>query len=339
LAHEQVRGKLLGSEDVLDDGQLSDQTVIEATMISIPSDVSAFIGKIFADCNVRISTKLTNIPNVHETSLDETFVEHFTHYCRPVITPSDWTIRVDCHYIGGGRQHKRWEIADVGILVVFRHKGVLIRTKVALFQSKRLFTVEDCEIQSNPIGHDLGLNYLFHGDDLWEELSKPRMFSFENSSAYNSLVVGEGQYSAIEDYENEYDVPVNYLLYNPLQIPFSTAFPIIDMVGMANVDCKVGCRVIPSKVLRQMLDARSIKKPPTYEEVSKKLSREFTEGDQIGGWRLESYINDQLLTCKDGLIDNDKKEGKIHWMFAAKSRPISAAIVITLDMPTIPLGF
>ena len=38
--------------------------------------------------------KLSHIPSLHETSLDHSFIEHFTLHCRPIQTPSDWTVRL-----------------------------------------------------------------------------------------------------------------------------------------------------------------------------------------------------------------------------------------------------
>ena len=62
---------------------------------------------------------------------------------------SDWTVEISTHYLGGGRHWadwpewpRKWEIADIGFLVQFRQDGKLIRSKVALLQSKRLYADE-----------------------------------------------------------------------------------------------------------------------------------------------------------------------------------------------------
>jgi hypothetical protein len=67
----------------------------------------------------------------------------------PRTLTSGWTVRIATHYLGGGRHYgewngweRRWEVADIGVLVMFREAGKLRRTKVALLQSKRLYPDE-----------------------------------------------------------------------------------------------------------------------------------------------------------------------------------------------------
>jgi hypothetical protein len=85
-----------------------------------------------------------------------------------------------------------------------------------------------------------------------------------------------------------------------------------------------------------MVKARTLERPPSYQEVATKLPKPFSKGDLIGGWRLESYIVDSLLACKDGLVDDTPRLEHISHIFSQKSMPIHAAILITLDMPTAP---
>ena len=59
----------------------------------------------------------------------------------------------------------RWEVADFGILVVFRYKGEVWLSKVTLLQSKRLFSREFDGVESNPLDVDLGFNFLFMNND------------------------------------------------------------------------------------------------------------------------------------------------------------------------------
>lgn len=301
--------------------------------MNIPDDVLHLIRSIFADCNIRVAAKLSRTPNLHETSLDHSFIEHFTHHCRPILTPSEWTIRFDCHFIGGGRHYGRWEIADFGVLVIFRHKGRVLRSKVTLLQSKRLFPREASEVETNPLDEYLGFNFLFMSDERWTELTGPRQFAFEPQSLYRSLQIGDEQFDNIEKYERRHKIPVHYLLYNPLLIPSSMTFPITEREGPIG-DCIVGCRVVPSSALRKMVRERSVERPPSYEEVSTRLCNPFTEGETIGGFRLESYVVDQLIACKDGLIDNTPKFEHLLHIFSQKSGPIHAAILITFDVPS-----
>lgn len=300
----------------------------------IPLDVRRHVFSIFADCNRRVSTKLAHIPNLHETSLDHSFIEHFTHHCKPVMMPSNWTIRFDCHFIGGGRHYYRWEIADFGILVVFRYQGQIWLSKVALLQSKRLFPTEFDGVESNPLDDDLGFNYLFMNEDRWAAISGPRDFRFDARSLYRSLEIANEQYSNIAKYEKRHRIPVHYLLYNPLRVPHEVRFPI---VGPENEGpCEVGCRVVPSKSLRAMVSAEHLERPPRFGELATKLPSPFNSQEAAGGWRLENYIVDELLACKDGLVDETSQFEHLRHVFSQKTQPIHAALVLTFDMPAAP---
>ncbi|HVX13837.1 MAG TPA: hypothetical protein VHC22_21825 [Pirellulales bacterium] len=300
----------------------------------IPEDVKWYIREIFAECNRRVSTKLSHIPNLHETSLDHSFIEHFTNYCRPIQTPSDWTVRFDCHFIGGGRHYMRWEVADFGILVVFRYKGEVWLSKVTLLQSKRLFAKEFDGIESNPLDVDLGFNFLFMNVERWRKMAESRDFRFDDASLYRSLEIGDTQYVNIEKYEQRHKLNVHYLLYNPLSVPHEKSFPIMEPeVDGENI---VGCRVVPSKSLRAMVAELKIERPPSFGEISTKLREPFDKANAQCGWRLEDYIVDELLACKDGLIDESAQYDHLMHIFSQKSQPIHAALVITFDMATAP---
>src|SRR5438477_10300348 len=110
--------------------------------ISVPDDVRNWIRNVFADCNQAVAVKMTRVPTVHETSLDLTLIERLSAFSSPVRFDSEWLVRIDAHYLGGGRHFGQWEIADIGLLVVFRRGGAIVRTKVGLLQSKRLYPDE-----------------------------------------------------------------------------------------------------------------------------------------------------------------------------------------------------
>ena len=48
-------------------------------------------------------------------------------------------MRFDAHYIGGGRHYRAFEIADLRLMVIFRKKGKIVRSKLAFLQSKKLY--------------------------------------------------------------------------------------------------------------------------------------------------------------------------------------------------------
>jgi hypothetical protein len=70
------------------------------------------------------------------------FIAEVSEHSAPVKFSSGWLVRLETHFLGGGRYWGRWEIADIGVLVVFRRAAVVQQTKIALLQSKRLYPVE-----------------------------------------------------------------------------------------------------------------------------------------------------------------------------------------------------
>jgi hypothetical protein len=119
--------------------------------IPIPHDVRGWVRQAFADCNARVAKTISDTPTTHEVALDMTFIHPALCWIGrvPRTLTSGWTVRIATHYLGGGRHYgewngweRRWEVADIGVLVMFREAGKLRRTKVALLQSKRLYPDE-----------------------------------------------------------------------------------------------------------------------------------------------------------------------------------------------------
>jgi hypothetical protein len=82
----------------------------------------------FAKANKAVSEVLVNVPNVRETSLDDTFVQALLPHSAPTLLGSGAVVRMDIHNIGGLRRMRRWEIADIGIVVfVLRAKKIIAR--------------------------------------------------------------------------------------------------------------------------------------------------------------------------------------------------------------------
>src|SRR5437588_9814624 len=121
-------------------------------MQRVPEDVTEWIRTVFRGCNERITEKLSNNPNLPEESLDLTWIEHLSQYASPVTLGSSWTIKIETHYLGGLRHFRNWEIADLGVLMFFRRAGALERSKVALLQSKGLYTSHNTVQEEDRIG-------------------------------------------------------------------------------------------------------------------------------------------------------------------------------------------
>ncbi len=126
-------------------------------LIPLPHDVTRWIRYVFHACNSRVSSKISKIPTIHESSLDLTFIEALSQFHSPFKTASDWVVRIDTHYLGGGRHFGEWEVADIGILVTLRRAGKFVFGKLALLQSKRLYPIEQDFDEDNTIDYIEGI--------------------------------------------------------------------------------------------------------------------------------------------------------------------------------------
>jgi hypothetical protein len=168
----------------------------------IPREVIDWVRNVFAAVNNRVSTKLTAFPTTHETSLDMSLIEEVSQHSAPTRFSSGWLVRLETHFLGGGRYWGKWEIADIGVLIVFRRGGVVVQTKIALLQSKRLYPVEaQTTAEDHALDYIVGFGRLLPAEQEYKSTVKPRAFSFVEDSTYRALEYGGNQYQAVLAYE------------------------------------------------------------------------------------------------------------------------------------------
>lgn len=276
---------------------------------------------------------------MHETPLDMTFIQHFLSASAPHGFQSGWTVEISTHYLGGGRHWadwpdwpRKWEIADIGFLVQFRQAGKLVRSKVALLQSKRLYADELTLDEDVPYDYMVGFGRLFKEEEPWSEVTAPRKFGFTERSRYQALMTGPGQYTAIREYEENRNVPVYYMLYNPVTIPTATTLP-IAAESVTDGPVEVGCRIVPATQVRVVMAADAVGTSPSYGDLSGRLAAPFDQDRRRAGWRLEDFVVDLLLECEAGYIANSPSDGGLNYIFNRRTGPISAALALTLDAP------
>lgn len=300
---------------------------------SIPPEVIDWIREVFGSVNIRVSAKLSTFPTTHETSLDMSFIEEVSQHSAPVAFSSGWLVRLETHFLGGGRYWGRWEIADIGVLVVFRRAGTVVQTKIALLQSKRLYPVEgQTTAEDHPLDYTVGFGRLLPAEQEYKSAVKARTFSFVRDSRYRALEYGNGQYQAILDYEKDTSVPVHYLLYNPLRLPLTVAYPVeVSVTKTQSSSEPVGARVVPAVALDAKLKGQvGIGDNPAFDQV-------FSDPalPSSAPWPLEYFIADLVLSCKEGHIAglNPMTDEALYTVFNRRSGPISSAIAITIDAP------
>src|SRR6266576_3212083 len=155
----------------------------------------------------------------------------------------------DAHFIGGGRHYRTWEVADIGLMVMFRRNGKIIRSKLTFLQSKKLFA-SSLQLRSYDPYHRHVMGRLLVTDEEHIELVKPRLLKYSEASKYKAFKIGSEQEEAMSEFSTRHNVPLHYLLYNPCLIPWQIQTPVEGLPEIT--ENKVGCRVIPKALVDEI---------------------------------------------------------------------------------------
>lgn len=289
----------------------------------IPLDVLNELREIFGSCNEQVTRKLSMAPNVQEESLDQSWVEHLSHRSSPTTLSSEWTIAIETHYLGGLRHYKRWEIADIGVLVFARFPDGSRTNKVALLQSKRLYPTSGPVRVETPGDFQTGFARLADPESWNLSIGLEREFRFDSTSRYGALRLDSDQARAIVDYERARKLKVYYQLYNPWSVPFEQVVPLrgyLPPTGRPDL----GIRIVPATAMHREV-------PPDRNPSLGDIAKLSPIPDY--GWRLEDFICDEVLACREGDKFNSIDEDSIQTLFYRRSGPISAAIAVTIEAP------
>ena len=292
----------------------------------IPTDIVSWFRTVFAASNRRLSERIQNAPATPESHLDTTFIEHLYAYSTPRSFPSGWAIRIDTHYLGGLRHFRGWEIADIGVFVFFRHAGLLIRQKVALLQSKRLYPTAGDIDYLDAYDFRVGIARLAQREKHAPSMLAQRLLTFDDSSAYPALHAHDRQYNAIREYMGKYKLPVFYLLYNPPTTPLHVQVPITGYSEIIDGP-PLGSRIFPYNHVSRILDTRPERYTPRLSDIA-------DGGDShTSGWRLEYFMADLLLSCHTGRRFTEADSDAMDTLFFRRSGPIAATVAVTVEMP------
>lgn len=299
-------------------------------MINVPQDVTEYIKKHFKQCNRDVSYDLSIFPAIHEEALDMNLIGYWSKMQAPVKLPSNWTVRVDAHFIGGGRHFGTWEVADIGLMIIFRKKGKVIRSKMAFIQSKKLYANSLKWNNDNPYLRRFGLGRLIVTEEEHNDIIQQRLLHFTEASKYKAFSKEDEQQQAMSSFQDRHGMKMYYLLYNPLNIPHEIKMPLEVHPDLG--ENKIGCRVIPKDGLDDALKTFDKKHHPSYGDIKYMLEGEFKEDAHQAGWTLEYFIADLMLQCKEGMIDDSPNfETMLNFMNSKRS-PMSSALSITFDM-------
>lgn len=298
--------------------------------INFPEDVREFIISHFRRCNQQLSNDLSVFPGIHEESLDMNFIAYFARIQGPITFPSDWIVRIDAHFIGGGRHIGTWEVADIGLMIVFRRRGKVIRSKMAFLQSKRLYA-DPLQYQEEDPYMRFGLGRLIVSEEEHTDIILNRVLAFDEGSKYQAFKKGNTQQEAMDSFQGRFGMRMYYLFYNPLRIPHRIKMPLETYPDLG--ENEVGCRVIPKDHVDEAIVKRKKGHVPSYADLKYLLSAGYQGDEHTAGWRLEHFVGNLMLDCKEGLIDDSPNFEHMLELMNQKSRPMSSALSITFDMP------
>ena len=298
--------------------------------MNIPSEIYDWVIEVFRNCNFRLSEKLSNNPHCHEEHLDLTFIDHLSCYASPISMSENWTVRLDTHFIGGRRHFFGWEVADIGVLVFFKKNGQLLKRKVALLQSKRLYPLSGVVQEETREDMTIGISVLMQGSDVGIPLSTRYTYKFDKRSKYKALKKGDRQFEVISEWMSTTKIPIYYLFYNPWRLPFTQSIPLVEY-KTPNGECELGARIIPSTNIFRALKSRRNGNSPSIGDLETVLPGDHNWHTNIYGWRLESFFRD-LLNCNHGYEFSSIADSNIDRLFYRKDAMLVAAISISIEL-------
>lgn len=307
---------------------------------TIPKGALAIVRGAFAAANRATAERMCRLPNIWETSLDQTFIDTLVGWGGPVEVESGWTVRIETHFLGGGRHwgpewdlpRRRWEIADIGVLVMLREGPRLVLTKLALLQSKRLYPIGQAIDEIELDDYVVGFYRLYESDSVAADASRTRVFTFNDDSTYSMVLAGDQQIARIANFERVNRVPVHYMLYNPAVLPWTQHHPlVVNAAPPQRTD--VGCRVVPGAEIRKLLLAVPAGESISYRRLRSDLPSPFRGRATRGGRRIEDFL-ERLVTCKEGYRAASRDDGALNYVFGGRAAPIAAAIGVTISAPS-----
>ena len=300
------------------------------TIMNIPAEVIELVRHIFRQANIAATKMISESPNVWEETLDMALITQLNYYDKPIQATHECLLKLETHFLGGRKIFHNWEIADIGIIVLFRIRGKLVRTKLVMLQSKRLYPNEISEPKELEQYHYLaGFSRLYRENEDYAADINPRVYTWSWNSKYRAIKSQDDQENAIRDYEQQTRIPVYYLLYNPYKMAWKMSVPTYKPLGSGNIS--LGVRVLPSSDIRAACAGLSKDAAPSAERISA-VRMGISRGYNRLGKRFEDFIADRILGCHEGYITQDPEDRGLARVFFRRNAPISAAIAITIDV-------
>jgi hypothetical protein len=268
---------------------------------------------------------------MHEEALDQQVVTALDGVGSRIMPNSGAAVGIETHWLGGRRHYGNWEIADIAVAVIVRRVGMLAARKVALLQSKRLYPRELSVREEDLYDYMEGIARLIEIEEGVATLTVARSFSFAEDCVYGQIAAAGDQSKRIESYVAARAIPVYYSLYNPATVPMASTVPQIN-TGAPLPAVEVGCRVLTIADVHGALSCMPAGQRPRFVDLVRAAPAGDDDPFATHGWRLEDFIADEVLKCREGRLFERTQDQDLDRLLRARTAPISAAIVVTIDL-------
>ena len=161
--------------------------------------------------------------------------------------------------------------------------------------------------------------------------TQQRAFSFTNDCVYGAMKSGDGQVKAIEQYMKSRSIAVYYSFYNPPTIPYRGAIPRPASLPLRREDIPLGCRLLRAVDAHRALANLPVGRTPQFAEMAV-LAPSATDDYAPHGWRLETFIADEILRCREGRLFEKPDDEDLYALLYQRDNPIASMIMISIDL-------
>jgi hypothetical protein len=296
----------------------------------IPEVVIDYVRNVFGVANDKVTRTMSVHPSMHEESLDHILVMELSSTPPAFFAREQVGVSLESHWLGGRHMFDRWEIADIAFFVILRRAGHLMARKVALLQTKRLYSKEIPVAPIDSSDYRIGIGRLVDRTEPQVPLAMQRRFRFESQCAYAAMTAGDDQVQRIDQYERSRDIPVYYGFYNPLTVPYEADYPASGGCPPAGSN-DVGMRVLTARTVHALLASLDVGRAPTFDGLTTP-QLDPNDVESMHGWRIEKFVADEVLRCRQGRRFDSVTDERLSSLLYRRSAPIAAAITMTIDV-------
>jgi hypothetical protein len=297
---------------------------------SLPQVVIDYVRDVFARANDKMARALIDQPALHEPTLDNLLILELTVSPPAFFAREQVAVSIETHWLGGRWMYDRFEIADIALFITLRRQGQLGERKVALLQTKRLYSRDIPVADLDDADFAIGIGRLVDRAEPLRPLTQQRAFSFTPASTYDATASGHEQIGRIDAYMKAQGIPVFYGLYNPLVVPFQGVSPAAPG-ATGHLPNSTGCRILPAGLVHNVMNTLPLGRSPSFADLTLAAPIDSGDADSAHGWRLERFVADEVLRCRQGRLFDQTMDPNLDALLYRRTAPITAAIQVTID--------